>query len=73
MRILFTPIVAVAFLASPAYAQKSDSGIETDISNPGLNGRNTIQGHIYYPSGRPLDRRVRIKVSSVGGGTSNGN
>ena len=69
MRIFFVSILVVVFFTIPAYAQ-SGSGIDPDIGNPGLNGKNTIQGHIYYPSGRPLDRRVRVKVNSVRGGPS---
>src|SRR5262249_54763098 len=48
----------------------AQSGLDPDMGNPGLGGKNTIQGHIYYPSGQPLDRRVRVKVTSVRGGTS---
>jgi len=59
----------VLLLVASAVAQ-SDTGIESDIGNPGLNGKNTIQGHIYYPSGRPLDKRVRVRVSSVRSGIS---
>ena len=49
---------------------QSDPGIDTDVGNPGLGGRNTIQGQIYYPSGRPLDKRVTIRMTSVRGGAS---
>jgi len=38
---------------------QSDPGIDTDVGNPGLGGRNTIQGQIYYPSGRTLDKKSR--------------
>jgi tetratricopeptide (TPR) repeat protein len=49
---------------------QSDPGIDTDVGNPGLGGRNTIQGQIYYPSGRPIDKRVMIRMTSVRGGAS---
>jgi tetratricopeptide (TPR) repeat protein len=49
---------------------QSDPGIDTDVGNPGLGGRNTIQGQIYYPSGRTLDKRVMIRMTSVRGGAS---
>ncbi len=49
---------------------QSDPGIDRDVGNPGLGGRNTIQGQIYYPSGRPLDKRITIRISSVRGGPS---
>lgn len=60
----FSAALLVAFLAAASHAQ-SNSGLDSDIGNPGLGGKNTIQGRIYYPSGHPLDRRVRIKVRSV--------
>ena len=65
----FSAALLVAFLAAASHAQ-SNSGLDSDIGNPGLGGKNTIQGRIYYPSGHPLDRRVRIKVRSVRGGPS---
>ena len=49
---------------------QSDPGIDTDVGDPGLGGRHTIQGQIYYPSGRPLDKRITIRISSVRGGAS---
>jgi Flp pilus assembly protein TadD len=49
---------------------QSDPGIDTDVGDPGLGGRHTIQGQIYYPSGRPLDKRIIIRISSVRGGAS---
>ena len=64
-------LVAALFLACSAIVRgQSDPGIDTDVGNPGLGGRNTIQGQIYYPSGRPLDRRITIRISSVRGGAS---
>ncbi len=58
----------LAFLAAASSAQTA--GLDSDIGNPGLGGKNTIQGRIYYPSGHPLDRRVRVKINSVRGGQS---
>jgi tetratricopeptide (TPR) repeat protein len=38
------------------------------MSNPSV-GKNTLQGHIYYPSGHPLDRRLRVEITSVQNGS----
>lgn len=46
------------------------SGLDPDMGNPGLGGQAVIQGRIFYPSGNPIDRRVRVKVRSVRGGPS---
>jgi len=54
--------------ASISFAQTS--GLDPDPGNPGLNGHSVIQGRIFYPSGTPIDRRVRVKVISVRGGPS---
>src|SRR5450432_749293 len=67
MRLFFTSILLVTSFTAATFAQ-SDTGIDHDIGNPGLGGKNTIQGRIYYPSGKPLDRRVRVRVTSVRGG-----
>src|SRR5215813_1159799 len=58
----------IAVLATGVSAQ--NSGLDPDLGNPGLGGKNIIQGRIFYPSGKPLDRRVRVRVSSVRGGPS---
>ncbi len=68
MRCLLLTILVLFSLSPLALGQSS--GLDTDVGNPGLNGRNSIQGRIYYPSGRPLGRRVRVKVNSVRGGPS---
>jgi Tfp pilus assembly protein PilF len=67
IRHFYFALLLFTLLASASHAQSS-AGLDSDIGNPGLGGRNTIQGRIYYPSGHPLDRRVRVKVSSVRGG-----
>lgn len=54
----------------PLAARGQNSDLDSDIGNPGLGGVNKIQGRIYYPSGKPVDRRLRVKVSSVRGGPS---
>ncbi|MCU1268044.1 MAG: repeat-containing protein [Acidobacteria bacterium] len=66
MRGFLFAILILTFL--PTLSRAQNSGLDPDIGNPGLGGRNTIQGRIYYPSGKPLDRRLRVRVNSVRGG-----
>jgi tetratricopeptide (TPR) repeat protein len=35
-----------------------------------MGGKNSIEGHIYYPSGHPLDKRLRVEINSVQNGAS---
>jgi len=56
-------------LGLEAYAQ-ANGGIGSDAGEPGLGGRNEIQGRLFLPSGRHLDRRLRVRLSSVRGGES---
>jgi tetratricopeptide (TPR) repeat protein len=60
--------LTVILTAATSFSQTS--GLDPDIGNPGLNGQSIIQGRIFYPSGTPLDRRVRVRVRSVRGGPS---
>src|ERR1044071_3379869 len=56
----------LAVLAVVAARAQADDGIES--GDPGMGGRHTIQGRLYLPSGRKLDRRLRVRLSSVRGG-----
>lgn len=62
---LLGALLTTSLLALTAAAQ-SDV-IDTE---PGRGGLNAIQGNIYLPSGRRLDKRVRVRLSSVNGGDS---
>jgi Tfp pilus assembly protein PilF len=53
-------------LSVVAAGAQTDDGIES--GDPGTGGRHTIQGRLYLPSGRKLDRRLRVRLSSVRGG-----
>ena len=64
--LLLLPVLLLLLLPSTTFAQ-SDPGFDTE---PGTGGRNTIQGNVYLPSGQRLDRRVRVRMSSVRGGDS---
>jgi len=63
---LFCVIILIGVSSNAIHAQSGD-GI-TDHSNPG-GGKNTLQAHIYYPSGHPLDKRLRVEVTSVQNGS----
>jgi tetratricopeptide (TPR) repeat protein len=65
---LFCTSLLIALSVVAIFAQ-SDAGI-TDMSNPGMGGKNVIEGHIYYPSGHPLDKRLRIEINSVQSGAA---
>lgn len=45
---------------------QNEGGVES--GDLGTGGRHTIQGRLYLPSGRKLDRRVRVRLSGVRGG-----
>jgi carbon starvation protein len=40
-------------------------GIDPDPGSPGTGGRNTIDGRIYYPSGRNVDKRLKVKMTGI--------
>lgn len=58
-------LLAVVLPVVVAGAQ-TEGGVES--GDLGTGGRHTIQGRIYLPSGRKLDRRVRVRLSGVRGG-----
>ncbi|MDQ3816486.1 MAG: tetratricopeptide repeat protein [Acidobacteriota bacterium] len=72
--IFFCSLLLIALTGSIAGAQsrrvpsQSEDGI-TDMSDPAT-GRSSIEGRLYYPSGHPVDKRIRIELSSVQGGSS---
>jgi Tfp pilus assembly protein PilF len=53
-------------LGAAAARAQTDGGVES--GDLGTGGRHTIQGRLYLPSGRKLDRRVRVRLSGVRGG-----
>jgi Tfp pilus assembly protein PilF len=57
----------IAICASTALAQIG--GIDSDPGDRGTGGVNIIQGNIFLPGGRRLDRRAQVKLrGAVGGG-----
>lgn len=55
-------------LSLAALGQQDGGGLDT--GDLGTGGRHIIQGRLYMPSGRKLDRRLRVRLSSVRGGES---
>jgi tetratricopeptide (TPR) repeat protein len=43
-------------------------GVDPDPGSRGTGGRNTIDGRIYYPSGRNVDKRLKVKMTGIRGG-----
>lgn len=62
----FCVLLLTTFLAMTAHAQVG--GIDSDPGDPGTGGKNTIQGTIYYPTGRRFERRVNVKLVGLGNG-----
>ena len=59
---LFSALITLACAwATPG--QKG--GIDPDPGDKGTGGRSTIQGRIFYPSGRTVDHRLKITLTSV--------
>ncbi|MFL6332712.1 MAG: tetratricopeptide repeat protein [Pyrinomonadaceae bacterium] len=61
-------LVALVLCAVATRAQ-TDDGLP-DPGELGTGGRHVIQGRLYLPSGRKLDRRLRVRLSGVGGGNN---
>jgi Tfp pilus assembly protein PilF len=59
-------LLAVVLCAAAARAQTGD-GLP-DPGDLGTGGRHAIQGRLYLPSGRKLDRRLRVRLSGARGG-----
>lgn len=56
-------VVLIGIIASFLGAESAFAQSGSD--NTGTGGRHTIQGRIYYPSGRRSDVRVKVKLESV--------
>ena len=55
-------------LALAVSARAQMGGVDSDPGSPGTGGRNIIEGRVYYPSGRNVDKRVKVKLISIRGG-----
>jgi len=61
-------LLTLSLALAPVNAQQ-DTGAP-DVGDLGTGGRHTIQGRLYLPSGRKLDRRLRVRLSGVRGENS---
>lgn len=61
--VLLATLLSTLLLAAAALAQ-SDT-IDTEV---GTGGRNVIQGNVYVPSGRRLEKRVRVRLGTLKAG-----
>src|SRR5215472_3488589 len=58
--------VLIAIQVSPARAQTG--GVDSDPGDRGTGGKNSIDGKIFIRGGRRLDRRAKVKLSSLSSG-----
>ena len=62
---LLFALLLIPLLSASAYAQLSEG---PGLGDSGVrNGNNSIQGNITYPSGRRLDKKLQVRISSVRG------
>ena len=61
----FAPFVCAALLLLLPLAR---AGAQGGIDTTGTNGRHTISGRIYFPSGRSADVQLRVKLESMNTG-----
>ena len=57
--------VLLVIIFAPEARAQANGGIDTDPGDRGTGGKNIINGFIYDPSGRRIDRRLRVTVQSV--------
>src|SRR5215469_11904090 len=60
IRILLA-VAALVVVPSSGYSQARD--MSQDPSDIGNGGRSTIQGNVYYPGGRKVDKRIPVRLS----------
>ncbi len=58
----------VLILPGALVRAQSDGGLDLDPGSPGYGGRFTIEGHVYYPSGQKVDKRLRVRLANIRGG-----
>src|SRR2546425_10397510 len=63
---LFSLLLIIGVCAANALAQMG--GIDSDPGSPGTGGRSTLEGRIYYPSGRNVDKPLKGKLTGIRGG-----
>lgn len=65
LSIFFSVVLAFLLLTAAAQAQSANSGIDSDPGMGMKKGTNIIDGRVSYPSGQAVDRRIRVRLSSV--------
>ena len=66
IRRLTTTLFSLLITLACAWATPGQmGGIDPDPGDKGTGGRSTIQGRIFYPSGRTVDHRLKITLTSV--------
>lgn len=68
IRLLSLSCVMCGCLALAVSTRGQMGGVDSDPGFPGTGGRNIIEGRIYYPSGRNVDKRVKVKLIGIRGG-----
>lgn len=61
-------LLLIAFIALVICVDAQVSGIPDSASQTGLGGQNAIEGTVFGPSGRPIETRIRIRLSSMTAG-----
>jgi superkiller protein 3 len=61
-------VVLVLLSAFAVEANAQMGGVDPNPGDPGTGGRNIIQGSIFLPGGRRIDRRVKVKLIGLVGG-----
>lgn len=64
---MFFAALVLAVLA-PGSSLAQMGGIDPNPGSPGTGGRNVIEGRLYYPSGRNVDKRFKVHMESIRGG-----
>lgn len=65
-RSLFSFLFSAAFLLAAVSAASAQSG---GVDFTGTNGKHRIKGYLYFPSGRSVDTRLKVKLESLNSGT----
>lgn len=67
-RLLFLACLLGATLGLAVSTRAQMGGVDSDPGSRGTGGRNIIEGRVYYPSGRNVDKRVKVKLNGIRGG-----
>lgn len=60
--------ISLLALIPSATVRAQMGGVDPDPGDRGTGGRNTIQGRVFFPSGRTVDHRLKVTLTSVGAG-----